>query len=102
MQVAARELGRPPRLILPVPLLTPRLSSLWISLVTPVSYRIARPLGEGLRNRGVVTDGETQRPMPHQALGVREAVRRSLRQVEANDVETRWSAAGPVPGDPQW
>ena len=37
-------LGKRPRPKLPVPLLTPRLSSLWIHLVTPVSYRIARPL----------------------------------------------------------
>lgn len=102
MRIMAEELHLPKRWVIPLPFLTPRLSSLWISLVTPVSYRIARPLGEGLRNRVVVTDGETQRLMPHRALGVREAVRQSLQQVEANDVETRWSAGGPVLGDPQW
>lgn len=102
MQVMAEELHLPKRLILSLPVLTPRLSSLWISLVTPVSFRIARPLAEGLRNRVVVTHGEAQRLMPHQALGVREAIRQALQQVEANDVETRWSAAGPIPGDPQW
>ncbi|MGL4555739.1 MAG: SDR family oxidoreductase, partial [Gemmataceae bacterium] len=102
MQIMAEELHLPKRWIFPLPFLTPRLSSLWISLVTPVSYRIARPLGEGLRNRVVVTNGDTQRLMPHQPLSVREAIRQALRQVESNDVETRWSAAGPVPGDPQW
>jgi uncharacterized protein YbjT (DUF2867 family) len=102
MQIMAEELHLPKRWIFPLPFLTPRLSSLWISLVTPVSYRIARPLAEGLRNRVVVTNGETQRLMPHQPLSVREAIRQSLRQVESNHVETRWSAAGPVPGDPQW
>jgi hypothetical protein len=50
----------------------------------------------------VVTDGETQRLMPHESLPVREAIRQSIRQVETNHVETRWSAAGPIPGDPQW
>lgn len=35
------------RIIVPVPLLTPRLSSLWIHLVTPLSYRVARPLADG-------------------------------------------------------
>ena len=59
MRIMAEELHLPKRWIIPLPFLTPRLSSLWISLVTPVSYRIARPLGEGLRNRVVVTDGET-------------------------------------------
>ena len=102
MRVMAEELNLPRRLIVPLPVLTPKLSSLWISLVTPVSYRIARPLGEGLRNRVVVTNGETQRLMPHPALGVREAIRQAVKQVEANNVETRWSAAGPIPGDPYW
>ncbi len=102
MRIMADELRLPKRLILPVPLLTPRLSSLWIGLVTPVSYRIARPLAEGLRNRVVVTNGETQRLMPHAAAGARDAIRQAIRSVEANAVETRWSAAGTVPGDPQW
>jgi len=102
MRIMAEELHVSRRLIIPVPLLTPRLSSLWINLVTPVSYRIARPLTEGLRNRVVVTNAETQRLMPHAALGVREAIQQALQQVESNDVETRWSAAGPIPGDPKW
>jgi hypothetical protein len=82
--------------------LTPRLSSGWISLVTPVSYRIARPLAEGLRNRVVVTNDLCQRLMPHEALGVRAAIRRALDRVRSNEVDTRWSAAGAVPGDPDW
>ena len=49
----ARSLGLRARWVLPVPLLTPRLSSLWIHLVTPLSHHIARPLAEGLRNRVV-------------------------------------------------
>ncbi len=102
MRIMAEERHLPPRVILPVPILTPRLSSIWISLVTPVSYRIARPLAEGLRNRVVVTNDATQRFMPHRAAGVREAIRLALQNVEANDVETRWSAAGSVPGDPHW
>jgi uncharacterized protein YbjT (DUF2867 family) len=102
MRIMAEELGLPRRIIIPLPILSPRLSSGWISLVTPVSYKIARPLAEGLRNRVVVTNDETQRLMPHQALGVREAIRQSLEQVRSNEVDTRWSVAGPVPGDPQW
>lgn len=102
MRIMAEELHLPKRLIIPLPVLTPRLSSLWISLVTPVSYRIARPLGEGLKNRVIVTNPEAQRVMPHRPLGVREAIRQALSQMEANDVETRWSVAGPIPGDPQW
>jgi len=102
MRIMAEELHIPRRLIVPVPILTPRLSSLWISLVTPVSYKIARPLAEGLRNRVVVTDDKTQRLMPHEALGVRDAISRALQKIESNTVETRWSVAGPILGDPHW
>jgi len=102
MRIMAEELHIPKRLIVPVPILTPRLSSLWISLVTPVSYKIARPLAEGLRNRVVVTDDKTQRLMPHESLGVRDAIKRALQKIESNEVETRWSVAGPILGDPHW
>ena len=102
MRVMAEELGLRRRIILPVPVLTPRLSSLWINLVTPVSYRIARPLAEGLKNRVVVTDDTTQQLMPHKALSARESIRRALEKIEQQAVETRWSVAGPVPGDPSW
>jgi len=102
MCIMAEELGLRRRVIIPLPILTPRLSSGWISLVTPVSYRIARPLAEGLRNRVVVTNDEVQRLMPHRALGVREAISQALEQVSGNSVDTRWSVAGPVPGDPEW
>lgn len=102
MRIMAEELHIPKRLIVPIPILTPRLSSLWISLVTPVSYKIARPLAEGLRNRVVVTDDKTQRLMPHESLGVCDAIRRALQKIGANEVETRWSVAGPILGDPHW
>ncbi len=49
-------LGKRPRPKLPVPLLTPWLSSLWIGLVTPVDTQVARPLIEGLSTETVVTD----------------------------------------------
>lgn len=102
MRIMAEELGIPRRIIIPLPVLTPRLSSGWISLVTPVSYRIARPLADGLRNRVVVTNELVQQLMPHDALSSREAIRRALVQVRNNTVDTRWSVAGPVPGDPDW
>jgi len=78
MRIMAQELGLKRRIVIPLPLLTPRLSSSWISLVTPVSYRLARPLAEGLRNRVVVTNDDVQQLMPHQATGVREAIRLAL------------------------
>ena len=102
MQVMAAALGLRRRVIVPVPVLTPRLSSLWIHLVTPVSSRIARPLAEGLRNPVVCRDGEAQRLMPHERLPARGAIAAALGRLEAGEVETSWSDAGPVPGDPDW
>ena len=52
----ARVMGKRPRPKLSVPLLSPRLSSLWLGLVTPVDTAVARPLVEGLRTETVVTD----------------------------------------------
>ena len=98
----AEELGLPRRWILPVPLLTPRLSSHWIQLVTPLSHRIARPLAEGLKNEVVCRDDGITRRIPQTRLDVREAIQAALSQVKAHLVETHWSMAGPMPGDPDW
>lgn len=102
MRIMQEELGLPRRLVIPVPVLTPKLSSLWIGLITPVSPAIGRPLAEGLRNRVVVTDDAAQRLMPHTPLGAREAIRRALGQTNELNIETRWSAAGVIEGDPEW
>jgi len=102
MRVMARALGLPRRLILPVPVLTPRLSSLWIHLVTPLSHRIARPLAEGLRNRVVCRSGTAHELMPQSLLSVEEAIGAALGQYRDDSVATSWSDAGPIPGDPDW
>jgi len=90
------------RVVIPVPVLTPRLSSLWIHLVTPLHARIARPLAEGLRNRVVCRSDEALRLMPHRCLTIREAMDAALAKVQARDIETAWSDAGVMPGDPSW
>jgi uncharacterized protein YbjT (DUF2867 family) len=102
MDIMASELGLRQRWIVPVPLLTPRLSSLWIHLVTPVSYRIARPLGEGLRNRVVCRNDAAEKLMPQRLLDVRESIAAALGQLKNAELETAWSDAGAVPGDPDW
>ena len=102
MRIMAEELDLPRRWVLPVPLLTPRLSSHWIQLVTPLSHRIARPLAEGLKNEVVCRDDRITRLIPQARLDVREAIHAALNQVKAHLVETHWSMAGPMPGDPDW
>ncbi len=102
MEMMAEERGLRRRLVIPVPVLTPHLSSLWIHLVTPLSSRIARPLAEGLRNRVVCRDDEAARLMPQRLLPAREAIARALGRLEAGEVATSWSDAGAMPGDPDW
>ncbi len=102
MDEMADALGLRKRWIIPVPVLTPRLSSLWIHLVTPISHRISRPLAEGLRNRVVCRDLRAARLMPQGLLTIREAIDAALGKVRARAVETAWSDAGPIPGDPDW
>ncbi len=102
MDVMAEELGLSRRIIIPVPVLTPRLSSYWIHLVTPLSYRIGRPLAEGLKNPVVCRDHRITKIIPQRLLNVRESIRAALTQVQAMQVETNWSMAGPIPGDPDW
>lgn len=74
----AEALGVRRRPKLPVPLLTPWLSSLWIGLVTPVDAAIARPLIEGLSTPTVVTDPSGARPFEVDPIPFMEALRRAL------------------------
>jgi uncharacterized protein YbjT (DUF2867 family) len=67
---------RRPRL--PIPFLTPWLSSLWIGLVTPVDAGVARPLIEGLSTPTVVTDASGAEPFAIDPVPFAEALRRSL------------------------
>ncbi|MFJ2745909.1 SDR family oxidoreductase [Streptomyces sp. NPDC087440] len=112
MQRYARVAGLPKRLILPVPVLTPRLSSHWVGLVTPVPASLARPLSESLRHEVVRTeyDIESYVPTPPDApVGFDRAVELALRRVQDANVTTRWSSASvpgtpsdPLPTDPDW
>ena len=82
------------RWLVPVPVLTPRLSSLWVNLVTPIPSSIARPLVEGLRNENVVRDNLVRELFPSiRPADYRTSVDRALEQLEASTVETAWSDA---------
>ncbi|MBI1335383.1 MAG: DUF2867 domain-containing protein [Phycisphaera sp.] len=102
IHVMAHALRLRRRVILPVPLLTPRLSSLWVHLVTPVNYKVARPLADGLRNRVVCRDNTVHKVLGEPELDVKRAVMLAVGRVEREDVETSWSDAGVMPGDPGW
>ena len=94
--------GLPPRVILPLPVLTPKLSSHWIHLVTPLAAALARPLTEGLRNEVIVKDDRARTLLPQPLMTTREAIEAAEHRTNQGEVETAWTDAGIVPGDPDW
>jgi uncharacterized protein YbjT (DUF2867 family) len=82
------------RYLIPVPVLTPRLSSYWAHWMTPIPSDIARPLIEGLRNEIVVRDNSARQVFPDiQPMNYESAVRLALQRLQASAVETSWSDA---------
>ena len=108
MSIYAEEAGLRARIVVPVPVLTPRLSSLWVGLVTPLPTSLARPLVDSLVNEVVVHDDDITTLCPGPRLTYRESVRRALSITQAHQVTTSWSgagtefAAGALPTDPDW
>ncbi len=89
------------RLILPVPVLTPWLSALWIHLVTPVPAEIAMPLTEGLSVPTLCVDNHIRELVPTKLVGCRQAIHDALDQrLEKQAAPCRLNAADPVP--PEW
>ncbi|MBL8796875.1 MAG: SDR family oxidoreductase [Planctomycetia bacterium] len=81
------------RLILPVPLLTPRLSSLWLGLVTPLYARVGRKLIESMRHPTVVRDDAALRDFAIRPLNHRDAIAAALRNEDQALMHSRWSDA---------
>jgi hypothetical protein len=98
------------RVVVPVPFLTPGLSSRWIGLVTPIPPMLARPLIESLVNDVIVTGEAAVDAMPIEQLTYREAVELALGHSLSGDVPTSWAhaelggrkPAEPQPTDPSW
>jgi len=81
------------RWMIPVPVLSPRLSSLWLGLVTPVYARVGRELVDSLRNETIVRDRSANALFSVRPLGYREALKRALANEDREFAETRWSDA---------
>ncbi len=81
------------RWLISVPVLTPRLSSLWLGLVTPVYARVGRKLVDSLRNPTVVKDSTALKEFPVKPRGLTEAIQRALINEDQELTQTRWSDA---------
>ena len=112
MQSYAKVAGLPRRRVLPVPVLSPWLSSHWVGLITPVPAGLARPLVESLRNTVVAADQDIKQYVPDPPdglIGYERSVELALTKIRNLDVPTRWSSAStpgapaePLPSDPDW
>jgi uncharacterized protein YbjT (DUF2867 family) len=112
MQRYAAVAGLPPRLILPINLLSPGLSSHWVGLVTPVPRKLARPLVQSLKHEAICHEHDISRWIPDPPEGLLDfdtAVSLALQRVRDAQVVTRWSDAStpgapsdPLPTDPAW
>jgi uncharacterized protein YbjT (DUF2867 family) len=79
------------RLMIPVPVLTPRLSSLWLKLVAPRYSKVGRKLIDGLKNPTVVTSDAARRELPVRPLGLAAAVRAAIDQEDREFAGKRWA-----------
>ena len=112
MQQYAEVAGLRRRIIIPLPVLTPRLASGWIGLVTPVPVTLAKRLVASLKHEVVARNDDIRQLIPDAPGGLtpfKEAVRLALTRIKNFEVETRWSNAGvpgtpsePLPTDPDW
>lgn len=112
MQRYASVAGLPKRRVLPVPILSPSLSSHWVGLITPVPAGLARPLVESLRNEVVAAEHDIGAYVPDPPDGLIDfdrSVELALTKIQNLDVPTSWSSAATagapaegLPTDPDW
>lgn len=91
MRTLAEVAGKRPPRIIPVPVLTPKLSSYWLGLVTAVPTPVARALIGGLKHDFSADDAALRRLVPQRLLGVREAIEASFAAEREHRVSARWS-----------
>jgi len=90
------------RFLIPVPVLTPRLSSLWLGLVTPLYARVGRKLVDSICHPTLVADpAPAQRDFAIRPIGVREEIARALANEDREFAATRWSDALSSAGAPR-
>lgn len=82
MDAVAKAIGMKPRPRVPVPVLTPSLSSLWVGLITPVDSGVARPLIEGMETETVVTDPSGMALFDIEPMSIDESMDQAVREMD--------------------
>ncbi len=88
------------RVMIPVPLLTPYLSSLWLGLVTPLYARVGRKMIDSMKNATVVSNNLAETTFKVKPRSVPEAISRALVNEEREFAATRWSDSLSSAGEP--
>jgi len=101
LDIYAEEAGLSKRFIIPVPVLTPTLSALWIHLISPVPKSIALPLTEGLTSDAICAENRIKQIIPLELLSCRQAIRLALDRIRQEQVDSCWMDAGQLL-TPEW
>ena len=101
LDIYAEEAGLRKRIIIPVPVLTPTLSALWIHLISPVPKSIALPLTEGLTSEAVCQENRIKEIIPRKLMTCRQAIRLAIDRLQQQKVDTCWMDAGTLL-EPEW
>ena len=109
MHTYANVAGLRKRLIIPVPVLTPRLSSHWVNLTSPLPIRLARSLIDSLTSDVVVGNNPISEAVEHKSENLHNSIGRAIARVQDLQIPTRWSNSGVTQGaelpelsDPEW
>ena len=81
------------RWIITVPVLTPRLSSLWLNMITPVPYSLARSLVDSMKNEVVCKDNRIQQVVPRKCLTYAQALHLAFEKIDQNSIVSSWKDA---------
>lgn len=109
MDIYSEVAGLSRRVIVPVPVLTPRLSSHWVNLVSPLPIRLAQSLIDSLTSDVVVGKNSITEILDLKTENLHDSIGRTVTKVGNLQIPTRWSSSGPdreaawpEPGDPEW
>ncbi|MGQ7855689.1 SDR family oxidoreductase [Pedobacter sp. WC2501] len=81
------------RWIITVPVLTPRLSSLWLNMITPVPYSLARSLVDSMKNEVICKDNRIHEVVPIKCLSYAEALHLAFEKIDQNSIVSSWKDA---------
>lgn len=93
MMMQYAEVRQLKRIIITVPLLTPRLSSLWLNLVTSVPYSLARSLVDSMKNEVICKEDSIALVVPGACFPYREALKLAFEKIEQNSIVSSWKDA---------